>query len=96
MGTPHDPAHLARAFDGIDAVVNLVGILHEGGRQTFRACHVELPRSIAQACRVAGVQHLVHMSALGADPNGASSGASYVVFGRDTAITSGKSDTGRR
>jgi NADH dehydrogenase len=72
VGNPHRPADLARAFDGVDAVVNLVGILHESGGQTFRACHVELPRAIAQACRSAGVQHLVHMSALGADAQGPS------------------------
>ena len=68
----HDPAALARAFSGMDAVVNLVGILHEGGRQDFRACHVELPRKVAEACRKSGVQQLLHMSALGADANGPS------------------------
>jgi uncharacterized protein YbjT (DUF2867 family) len=72
VGSAHDPATLARAFAGMDAVVNLVGILHEGGRQDFRACHVELPRKVAEACRKAGVQQLLHMSALGADPNGPS------------------------
>jgi uncharacterized protein YbjT (DUF2867 family) len=69
---PHEPAELARAFDGMDAVVNLVGILHERGRSTFRANHVELPRAVAEACRRAGVQQLLHMSALGADPAGPS------------------------
>lgn len=69
---PHEPSGLARAFDGMDAVVNLVGILHEGGRRTFRANHVELPRTVAEACRRAGVQQLLHMSALGADPAGPS------------------------
>ena len=41
---PHDAAALARAFENMDAVVNLVGILNEGGGHTFRAAHVELPR----------------------------------------------------
>ncbi len=69
---PHEPTELARAFDGMDAVVNLVGILHEGGPRTFRANHVELPRTVAQACTRAGVQQLLHMSALGADAAGPS------------------------
>jgi len=69
---PHRPDALASAFDGMDAVVNLVGILHEGAGRTFRACHVELPRKIVHACHAAGVQHLVHMSALGASPTGPS------------------------
>jgi len=72
VGTPHDPADLERAFDGMDAVVNLVGILHETRRQGFRDCHVELPRKVAQAARRKGVQRLLHMSALGADPRGPS------------------------
>lgn len=69
---PHEPTELARAFDGMDAVVNLVGILHEGGRRTFVANHVELPRTVAEACGRAGVQQFLHMSALGADAAGPS------------------------
>jgi NADH dehydrogenase len=68
----HDTSALARAFEGMDAVVNLVGILNESGRQTFQACHVELPEKIVAACHSAGVGHLVHMSALGASPSGPS------------------------
>lgn len=70
--SPHDPAALERCFQDMDAVVNLVGILHETRRQTFRDCHVELPRKVAQACRASGVRHLLHMSALGASPEGPS------------------------
>jgi len=66
VADPHDTASLARAFENMDAVVNLVGILHEGGRQTFQACHVELPAKVVEACHSAGVQHLAHMSAMGA------------------------------
>ena len=54
----------------IDAVVNLVGILHgpEGGPDWGRAfdrAHVQLPRLLAQAALDAGVQRMLHMSALG-------------------------------
>lgn len=63
---PHDEESLARQFEGMDAVVNLVGILHEGGAATFDAVHAQLPRKVANACRAAGVKRLVHMSALGA------------------------------
>jgi NADH dehydrogenase len=68
----HDPADLKRAFEGMDAVVNLCGILHETRRQSFEACHVELPRKAAEAARACGVRHLLHMSALGAAEEGPS------------------------
>jgi uncharacterized protein YbjT (DUF2867 family) len=62
----HDPAALRELFRDMDAVINLVGILH-GTPGEFERAHVELPRKIAQACNEAGVGRLLHMSALGAD-----------------------------
>ncbi len=55
------------ALQGADAVVNLVGILHESGKATFQAIHVDGARTVAEAAAKAGVAKLVHMSALGAD-----------------------------
>ena len=62
----HDPAQLRACFENMDAVINLVGILHESRRGTFQRCHAELPRKVVEACHATGVQHLLHMSALGA------------------------------
>lgn len=69
---------LLREFRGIDAVINLVGILHENKkgrsdlpsarRGDFHDIHIELPRKIIHACAQAGVHRLLHMSALGAEP----------------------------
>jgi len=56
------------AVAGADAVVYLVGILYEKGRRTFDALHREGPGTVARAAKEAGVGALVHMSALGADP----------------------------
>jgi uncharacterized protein YbjT (DUF2867 family) len=72
LADPHDEASLARAFEGMDAVVNLAGILHEHGGASFQSVHVELPRKIVRACRSTGVRRLLHMSALGASPTGPS------------------------
>ena len=78
----NDPASLRALLAGRDAVINLVGILHDSGRATiasggrygaaFGAAHVELPRSVVAACRETGVQRLLHVSALGAEPAGPS------------------------
>jgi len=62
----HSPAALKREFQGLDVVVNLVGILNESGRngKGFERVHAELPAKIVQACRQSGVTRLLHMSAL--------------------------------
>jgi uncharacterized protein YbjT (DUF2867 family) len=60
----HDDAQLARLVTGVDAVINLVAILH-GSEAEFQRVHVDLPRRLAQACLKAGVRRLVHVSALG-------------------------------
>jgi len=72
LGSPHDDASLALALDGMDAVVNLVGILHQSRRESFEKVHVQLPARLARVCRSAGVRRLVHVSALHADPGGPS------------------------
>lgn len=63
-----DPASVAAAVAGADAVVNLVGILYESGRQTFEAVHHQGARTVAEAAAKAGVTRLVQISAIGADP----------------------------
>lgn len=67
----HNESDLARLMPGHDAVVNLVAVLH-GSEDRFEQVHVDLPAKIAHAMKKAGVQRLVHVSALGADPQGPS------------------------
>jgi uncharacterized protein YbjT (DUF2867 family) len=72
----HDEGMLRSLFDGVDGVVNLVGILHSRSGSPygpdFARAHVELPQKIVAACRAMGVPRLVHISALGASPTGPS------------------------
>ncbi len=60
------------ALRGADAAINLVGVLAESGRQRFDAVHAFGARAIARASRAAGIDNLVHISALGADKDSAS------------------------
>ena len=64
-----DPDSLTDACLGIDAVIHLVGIISEGGRQTYEAVHVEGTRNMIEASHRAGVKRFVHMSGLGTRPN---------------------------
>jgi uncharacterized protein YbjT (DUF2867 family) len=61
-----DVTALTRVLRGADVLVNLVGILNEGGRNTFDRVHVELARTTVAACRSAGVRRFLQMSALAA------------------------------
>jgi uncharacterized protein YbjT (DUF2867 family) len=63
----HDEATLRQLVAGHDAVVNLAAILN-GKPADFARMHVELPAKLARACLAAGVPRLIHVSALGADP----------------------------
>ena len=66
------PASVDRALEGASACVNLVGVLHGHGRQSFEALHVAGSATIAAAAAQAGVERLIHVSAIGADPDSAS------------------------
>ncbi len=72
----NDAPTLAGLMQGVDAVMNLVGVLHSDtgtpyGRR-FKAVHVDLARKVAEACVAARVPRLLHMSSLGAGINGPS------------------------
>lgn len=69
-----DPASVARAVEGADTVVNLVGILWEWGKSNFQKVQAEGPANVAKAAAAAGCRALVHVSAIGAD---ASSDSKY-------------------
>ena len=72
----HDDATLERLLDGVDAVVNLVAVLHSPSGKpygpAFEKAHVALPRRLVAACARQGVRRLVHVSALGAAEDGPS------------------------
>ena len=58
----HDDATLAECVRGAGAVINLVGVLHDGrGKGGFAAAHVELTRKIIAACKANGVKRYLHM-----------------------------------
>ena len=61
-------ASVERAIEGADAVVNLVGILFEKGKQSFESAQRDGAINVAEACAAAGITTLVQMSAIGADP----------------------------
>ena len=63
-----DDHSVAAAVEGADYVINLVGILYESGRQTFKAVHEEAAGRIARAASQAGASRMIQLSAIGAAP----------------------------
>lgn len=61
------PASIAAAVQGADAVVNLVGILTEDGKQRFDSVQAQGAAAVAEAAKAAGITRFVQMSAIGAD-----------------------------
>lgn len=68
----HNRAELSSLFEGVDTVINLVGILHEERGETFLHAHIELAEKVIETANAAGVTRLLHMSALNAATNGPS------------------------
>lgn len=64
-GNVLDPASLDAALAGREALVHLVGIIHEKGEQTFDRMHREAVENVVAAARRTGVRRLLHMSAMG-------------------------------
>jgi NADH dehydrogenase len=67
-----DEAVLPAFLAGKDALINCVGILQEHGRQSFDRVHHTAPARLARLAREAGVERLIHISAIGADPRSSS------------------------
>lgn len=54
-------------LEGIDAVINCVGIISESDSQRFSVLHRQAPIALFLACAEQGISRVVQISALGAD-----------------------------
>ena len=77
---------VARAIQGSDTVINLIGALYESGPWSFQTVHVDAPARIARIAKANGVRKLVHVSAIGADSRSASSYAKSKAAGEQAIL----------
>ena len=77
---------IARAIAGADAVVNLVGILTEGGRQKFQTVQAQGARFVAEEAAKAGITNFVQLSAIGASADSASEYARSKALGEAAVL----------
>ncbi len=64
---------IARALEGVDAVVNLVGIMYQGLSQSFEGVNRQASDAVARLAAARGIRNFVQMSAIGADSRSSSS-----------------------
>jgi NADH dehydrogenase len=78
------PQSVAAAARDSHVVINLVGILTEGGAQKFNAVQGEGAAAVAAAAKAVGAR-LIHVSAIGADPDSASAYARSKAAGEQAS-----------
>lgn len=71
-GNAQDDEALEKVLAPANAVINLVGILAETGAQRFDSLQAELPRRIGLLASLHNHHSVVHLSAIGADPESTS------------------------
>ncbi|KCV68776.1 hypothetical protein H696_04195 [Fonticula alba] len=62
-----DKDRVAQLVEGSDIVINLIGRDYETANFKFEDINIDAPRTIAEACKKAGVKRLVHVSHINAD-----------------------------
>jgi NADH dehydrogenase len=60
---------LQEALQGCDTLISLAAVIRERGAQTFDRVNRQGAENVARAAREAAVGHIVHLSAIGADPD---------------------------
>jgi len=86
------PGSVEAAARDADIAVNLVGILFEGGRQRFESVHAFGAEAVALAAAAYGAR-LIHVSAIGADPDAPSHYARSKAMGEKLALAAMPSAT---
>ena len=60
-----DDAKIKSLFERVDICINLIGILYEKKRSSFRNIHTLFPSLVAKLCKQNNLKHFIHLSALG-------------------------------
>ncbi len=88
-GDIYQPEDVALACREAQAVIHLVGILHQSFANPFEKVHVEATRSVIEGVKKAGVNRYIHMSALGTRMNARSQYHRTKWAGEEIVRTSG-------
>ncbi len=87
-GNLNDITTIKPALAGAYAVIDLVGVLYESGKQNFNALHANGAEKLAIAAREAGVSRFIFMSALGVDNERGAQYARSKILGERAVLAS--------
>ena len=62
-----DEKQLNSLFENKDVCINLIGILYEKGKNTFKNIHDNFPTIVSKICSKKKIKQFIHISALGAE-----------------------------
>ena len=60
-----DEVKIRSLFESVDICINLIGILYEKKRSSFKNIHTLFPSVLAKLCKKNNIKHFIHLSALG-------------------------------
>jgi uncharacterized protein YbjT (DUF2867 family) len=85
-GNLADPQSLAGHIERSYAVINLVGILYESGKQSFTTLHAQGAETLAKMAKAGAVERFIHVSSLGVDKAGGSQYARTKLLGEKAVL----------
>ena len=68
IGDVTDPASLAKAMEGVKKVIHLAAVNRDRGQVTMERVNAQGTVNVVQAAKRAGVEHIITVVGLGADP----------------------------
>jgi uncharacterized protein YbjT (DUF2867 family) len=77
------------ALRGVDAVVNCAGLLQSGAQGSTEVVHRAAPAALFEACQVAGIKRVIHVSAIGVQESTASEFSTSKRAGDDILRSTG-------
>jgi uncharacterized protein YbjT (DUF2867 family) len=80
-------ADIAKALEGSESVVNAVSLYVESRKARFQTIHVDAASQLAQLAHEAGIQRLIQISGIGADPASRSAYVSARGQGERAVVT---------
>ncbi|MBN9542670.1 MAG: complex I NDUFA9 subunit family protein [Alphaproteobacteria bacterium] len=83
----HDDGQVLKAIGNSYAVINLIGLLYQKGKNSFENIHINFPKKLAQICKEKNISKFIHISAMGVDTSSSKYARSKLMAERGIVST---------